>query len=294
MIDLRAPTLTPLETQSVFTLLGIRFWDPAEKSPVNDDLQVTAWPDGRPQRKATAFRTGAGIYAFRGLPGLRHLEYPAGNTTPWDDDVTPTRFIFEVADRRGRYLSLAYAVDVPFRGIFPTDAPTSPDEATPGVWLFSAATRAATPALALLRAQLLVANPALPGLPDPPKPAAYAVVECEIAGEFWYGITGADGQVALFFPYPDFTNPLNFSSPVTAMGAQTWPYTVRILYQESAQTIPAGASAPNFSTLFNQAPAQIWLNEAGDTTSTLSQTFTYGTEPVLRTGAAPTLWLTPG
>lgn len=291
MSDLFAPPLIPLEMQTTFTLLGIRFWDHAGNAPVSHDLQVTAWPTGRPQRKATAFRTGNGIYAFQGLPGLRHLEQPTGQRTPWDDDVTPTRFIFEVTDRRRRFLTLAYAVDVPFRGIFPTDAATSPVADTPGVLLFSAATRTPTPALGLVRAQLMIADPSRP---EPVQPAAYAMMELSIAGEDWVGIAGADGQVALFFPYPDFTSPLVFSSPVEAMEPQTWPFSVRIQYQESAQNIPYGASAPDINTLFNQAPADIWLNETGDTTGELAELFTYGEEPVLHTGLSPTLWLTPG
>lgn len=294
MNDPYSPTMTPLEVQPTFTLLGIRFWDPATNSPVTHDLRVTAWPDGRPQRKVTAFRTGAGVYAFPGLPGLRHLERPTGDATPWDEDVMPARFIFEVADRRGRYLTLTYSVNVPFRGIFPSDALTSPSTSTPGTWLFSAPTRTGTPALALLRAQLLVADPSLPGLPDPPQPAAYAVVELEINGDRWHGITAADGQVALFFPYPDFTSPLGFTSPVVAMPEQSWSFTVRVRYQESAQSVPDGATGPSVSSLFDQAQADIWLNETGDTAGDVSRTFAFGEEPVLHTGAAPTLWLTPG
>jgi hypothetical protein len=285
--------MTPLETRTTFTLLGLRFWDPAANQAVGDDLRVQTWPDGRPERKTTAFRAANGVYAFRGLPGLRHLEHPSGAETPWDPGVTPTRFVVEVTDRRSRFLSLAFAVDVPFRGIFPADHVTSPEsDAAPGVWLFSAPTRSAIPALALVRAQLLLADPTLPGVLDPPQPAAYAVVALAIGGETWYGVSGPDGQVALFFPYPDFASPLGFDSPVTAMPPQTWAGTITVQYEPGAQIVPDGTDVPDVRSLFDQAPADVWLDIAGTTDTSLPLTLRFGDEPVLRTGEEATLWLT--
>lgn len=289
MVDLSAPTLRPLESQSIFTLLGIRFWDPAANRIVRDDLDVTAWPDGRPQQKAQAFLTGSGVYAFRGLPGMRSLEYPIGSATPWDDDVTPTRFIVEALDLQRRFLPLVFAVDVPFRGVFPTGPLGDPElEALPGIWLFSAPTRTADPALALLRTQLVIAET------DPPQPAAHAIVELALnEEESWQAVADENGQMALFFPFPEFTSPLDFSSPPVAMPPQSWSFTLRVQYQPAVQNTPDGANAPDITTLFTQNPAEIWLEQSGPTGEEIPFDFTFGEAPVLRTEGQATLWITP-
>ena len=46
MIDLVVDRAIPLERQSTFTLLGIRFWDPVQDAQVRDGLVVSQWkPD---------------------------------------------------------------------------------------------------------------------------------------------------------------------------------------------------------------------------------------------------------
>jgi hypothetical protein len=294
MSDPFAPTLTPLEIQAVYTLLGIRFWDPALDQAVTHDLEVTAWPASQPERKSTAFRTASGVYAFRGLAGMRHLEFPVDDRTPWDEDVVPTRFVFEVKDLRRRYLPLSGNVDVPYRGIHPVGRETSPgSDPVPGLWLFSAATRASTADLAVVRAELLVGDLSSPSNPTATEPAAHAVVEVTVGGDTWHGIAGEDGQVAVFFPYPDFASPLGFTSPVTAMPPQSWSLSIRVLYEPDAQEVPDGATAPNVHSLFDQGQASIWENIEGDTVDELPLDFTFGEEPVLHTGEEFTLWLTP-
>lgn len=294
MSDPFAPSMTLLETQAIFTLLGIRFWDPVQEQVITHDLEVIAWPADRPERQVTAFRTASGIYTFRGLPGLRHLEYPSGDATPWDDDVIPTRFIFQVNDLRRRYLSLAYSVDVPFRGVFPSDRLVSPGNSPAlGIWLFSAATRAANSTLALIRAEIRIADLASPSQPGAIEPAAYAVVAVDVEDDTWYGIAGPDGQVATFFPYPDFASPMGFTSPVRAMPQQSWPLTIRVFYEPGMQQFPAGASVPDIRSLFDQGQASIWENEVGDLLNEWQLDFNFSEELVLHTGEAYTLWLTP-
>jgi len=69
----------PLERVTIVTALGIRFWDALLDAPVRDGLDVTARPLGQRAGGTVAFRTASGIYAFRGLPGLHDVEYPAGD-----------------------------------------------------------------------------------------------------------------------------------------------------------------------------------------------------------------------
>ena len=59
------------------------------------------------------------------------------------------------------------------------------------------------------------------------------------------------------------------------------------------QEVPPGSSAPSVVSLFGQSFANIWENEAGDFVDALTIDFTFGEEPVLKTGEQSTLWLTP-
>jgi hypothetical protein len=274
----------PLERQTIYTLLGVRYWDPALDEAVVDGLQVTAWPADRPEAVTTAFRTAAGVVAFRGLAGLRHLEYPAEGIEPWE--AAPVRFIVQALDARRRYLPLVFAVHVPHRGVFPSSALHSPDvPAAPGCWLFSAPTRGAVPGFGVVRAQLAVAESA--------EPVAYAVVEVAIAGETWYGISDAAGQVVVVFPLPDFTSLTGFTSPVSVMPRQSWPVAVRVRHAGLVQETPVRAVAPDLRSLFEQPGRDIWLSSGGGTGESLVMDFVFGEELVLQTPGAPGLWLEP-
>ena len=50
-----------IERQTIFTPLGIRFWDPATDAQIGDGLRERAWPDGATEPVRDAFRTGSGI-----------------------------------------------------------------------------------------------------------------------------------------------------------------------------------------------------------------------------------------
>jgi len=274
----------PLEGREIYTLLGIRFWDPVMDDQVRYGLQVTAWPDGQAEAERQAFRTGGDIFAFRGLAGMRVLEYPEEGTDPWS--VPTVRFIVQVLDLLSRYQPLVFAVNVPFRGIFPTAVLHSPEGLNAaGCWLFSAPTRTMSSGFGVVRTQLVEAFSN--------EPAAYAVLDVEIAGETWYGISGGAGQVAVFFPMPDFTSLTNFTSPVSAVPHQSWPLTARVRYDPSWQEMPAGALVPNVRSLFDQPTREIWLTDTGATGSALNTDFVFGEELILRTAGQTTLWLEP-
>ena len=284
MIDPVANRSRFLEQQPVYTLLGIRFWDPASSDVVSRGLDVWAWPEGQPEATSKAFRTGAGVYAFRGLAGLRHLEYPAAGVDPWT--ATPVRFVVQALDARRRYLPLVFAVNVPHRGIFPSSALRSPVvSAAPGCWLFSAPTRMSRPALGVVRAHLLEAGSTVP--------LAHAVVEVTLAGATWYGISDERGQVAVFFPLPSFTSQTGFASPPSAMPEQSWPVNVRVRHAVPDQETPAGAIAPDVRTLFSQPARDIWLTSGGATAASLTTDLFFGEELVLQTAGETTLWLEP-
>jgi hypothetical protein len=277
----------PVERLSIVTPLGIRFWDPAFDVPVEDGLSVTAYPFGTDFPPSPGRLTPSGVYAFHALPGLHDVEYPQGD--PNDPGSLPAsrRFQIVVTDSAARFVPVSFAIDAPFRGIFPTDVAPGPGmTAPPGFYLFSAPTRSASPLVALVRAQL---SERLDATAE--RPAAYAVIELDApGGDTWIGIADERGAVALLFPYPTFTGPSTTSLPPTlpsGTGEQSWPVTLRVRYQPSALSFPAAGRLPELRTVLAQAPAAIWTERAvppGQTVAALSATLLFGQELVMRSG----------
>jgi hypothetical protein len=275
----------PVERLSIVTTLGIRFWDPAFDVQVDDGLTVTAYPFGARRPATPAFRTPSGVYAFQGLPGLHDIEYPRGDPASPGSLPASLRFLIEVSDTASRFLSVAFFVDTPFDGIFPTDLPQAPGAvAPPGFYLFSAPTRGATPLIAVVRAQVSEAVDA-----TSEQSASYAVMEVDTpAGDTWIGIADDRGMVALLFPYPTFTGTYNFPSstmPSAAMAQQSWPITLRIRYQPSALSFPPGSILPELRSVLAQSPAAIFTQRTvppGQAVTSLAATLVFGQELVMR------------
>lgn len=281
---------TQLETTTTFTLLGIRFWDVALDRQITDDLFVAAWPLTAPSRVTSAARNHSGIHAFHHLPGMRRWEQATGEDILAVDPSDRTRFVIAVSDRQQRYFPVVFTVDLPlpYLGIFPTAVPTSPlATAYPGFYLFSAPTRSVTPGLAVLRTQLLEANSE--------QPAAYAVLEADVHGQTWYGLSDERGIATILFPYPLFTSTLGASPPGgPPLSEQQWPVTLRARYEPSAQAALPGAALPALNSLFAQAAASLWPTEMATAVPQLTFTLIFGQELVLRTGTLSTLWVSPG
>src|SRR5262245_26635806 len=199
-------TLAPLEKFARYTPFGIRCWDLAAHVAVTTGLDVTARPPGQLQLARCAFQTLSGVYAFRDLPGLRRLEasdpeLPAGVHPIEGSPPVAGRFVIEVRDSRQRFLPVTFQVDLPYRGIYPTQpAGSPPGTALPGFFLFSAPTRPALSNLAVVRAQLLERLG-----PGQFRPARFAVLELQIAGRpAALGVADENGSAAVYFPYPPF------------------------------------------------------------------------------------------
>ena len=265
-----------IERQTIFTPLGIRFWDPAIDAQIGDGLRVRAWPDGATEPVRDAFRTGSGIYAFRGLSGLRDVEYPSedGVASP----PPALRFVISVEDRLRRFLPAVMRVDAPFYGIYPTAGATSPpDDSLPGVYLFSAPWRPAT-ALSSVRADLVRQSTGLP--------AAHAVLELEIEGSgTWHGIADERGCVAVLFPVPPFQATLGSSppGPQAPPHEQQWQVTARVLYDPATLETPAGAQQPDLRTILTQAAGAVWPAAAGLPAAELAATLRFAQDLTLRT-----------
>lgn len=288
-------TFRPLERLTIFTPLGIRFWDPARDLPIEDSLVVTAWPWGATGPVRRAVRTASGIYAFHGLPGLRDLEYPAPGTDPLQSGspLRSARFTVAVADLERRFLPAVFTVDVPYRGIFPTNTAGPSGNRPPGFFLFSAPTRPIPPALAVVRAQLARALD-----PSTVEPAAFAVLEVQVGATSWYGIADERGAVAVVFPYPTFEEAPAGSppSPLAAGTEPRWEVTARVRFTPTTLTVPAGATQPDLRSIFAQGPGVIWpaRGPGAMPTSELFAELVLGQELILRTDGESTLVVGPG
>jgi hypothetical protein len=299
-------SLVPLETQRIFTALGMRFWDFALDRTVADGLSVSAVSPVPGLGPVAAVRTLSGVYAFHGLPGLRDIEYPRGDSSPITSPPHAIPFVIVVSDLLRRYLPQVFTVDLPlpYRGLFLSNEVTSPPGAAARAYLFSASTRGVPSGCATIRGQLWNKTA--------DAPAAYAALQVTVAGNVWTGIADEKGTVALFFPYPILERLSLGSPPGSGQGNiynTTWPVAVQVRYQPSKLRFPLAASnlsspwpaTPSLKSILNdQSSATIWNTEAGPPTATNTATLQYGVELVLRTGSILTehfsgsLLVTPG
>lgn len=291
MIEQILESSNPLEQVTIFTPLGIRFWDPVQDTQVTDGLIVTAFPEGARRNGTRAFRTLSGVYAFRGLPGLHDVEYP-GDDLPTASPPVTVRFIIQVFDERRRFLPVIFGVDLPHYGIYPTNPPLSPPgDSLSGFYLFSAPTRPGAPSLAVVRAQLVERVDAVAR-----RSAAHAVLEIEVpGGRTWYGVADERGSVAVLFPYPTFTISTGLTSPAAlppVAPTQSWNLNVRVRYDPAALSFSNGFRIPDLRSLFSQSPGKLWstaIAQPGQPVSQMSAELIFGHQLVMRTDDGPTL-----
>lgn len=305
MTELIFDILEPIERMTVFTPLGIRFWDPVRDIQVRDHLTVTARPAITHRPISEAFLTTSGIYAFQGLPGLHDIEYPIGELTLETSPPHKKYFHIEVKDEQQRFLPAVFGVELPldYRGIFlngisslteinpSVDSP--PLGGPPGFCLFSAPTRFASPGLAAVRSCLVEYSTL--------RPAAYAMLEIHIEDQIWYGIADERGCVAVLFPYPVFISISGLSPPDTfqilPLHEQHWEFTIKVRYSPDTLIFPFGKKrTPDLRSICDQSPGVIWPSQPQSplVESPVSEwvtDLTFGQELVLRTDDLPELWI---
>lgn len=302
MSDVSSPQLTPLETVTRFTPLGIRFRDAALEVPVGEGLVVYARPLDGKGRAVRAFLTGSGVYAFQGLDGLRAVENSPGVGVSVSPPAT-RRFVIQVFDTQRRFQPaifgldpVAFRVDVPHQGIFaPTGAPREADEPPPGTYLFSAPTRPLTAQMCAVRAQVI--NKATGA------PAAFAVLEVAVADDKRYGITDEKGRAAVLFPHPAFAQEIHKSPPASRQSAlepQGWPLTIRVRYNPpelrfdpDAIHFPPDLSPPDLGSIFSQGEGRIWRVDTGSPAGQLAANLVFGREVVAHTEGHSELLVSP-
>lgn len=275
-----------LETLTIRTALGIRFWDSVLARPVSDGLRVTAQrltgtaPRQRTGRARTAVQTPSGNYAFFGL----HPDELAG-TGPLPEQ----RAVVDVEDPLGRFLPASFEMVIPVDQLFrgrgdwlprPLMLPELPAGNDPGVFLWSAPTRSVSPGLTALYANLAV------GDADQPTPAAYALVRLLNGGSMVHalGMTDRNGKLTLPMSYPSIPH----ITPQPPLRTHLFNLTVQVFYESSVQDVLPGSKVPDLARLLGQTQTQIGIERnptTGATTFAAELPLQFGFEEpvVLRT-----------
>lgn len=277
-------TLAP--TFSRKSLLGIRFWDAAMNQPI-EGLQVLARAYGSTFPKIQAVRTPSGYYSFHGLPGMASVEQGASSG--------PARtFLIEVDDPQQRFLGVSFPLELPL-----SSGPIYPplpggDEVMPGTppgfLLFSSPLRRRGVGIAGVRASLCDKTTLAP--------IPYAVLQVKLPDEsLWYGISNAQGEALVLFPYPTFEVDAGEGDddiPVP-LSEQSWSIEASVLYNPAALVYAPHTSRPDLSSIFLQPAGNIW-EEPGALSGlpVVTTSLTFDEERVLRTGTLSRLWVEMG
>jgi len=259
------------ERYSIFTPLGLRFWDPVLNVQVSDHLCVRAWLDKTNYPVINGFRTASGNYAFQGLPGLHNIEYPYKQSPQ-----LPKKFIVEVKDQMDRFIPAVFSVELPlsYKGLYLSEKLMS----FPGFYLISSPLRTTQPGLASVRGQLICESTGLP--------ASYALAEVEIENRKWYGIADKRGSIAVIFPYPEFKNLNNNPDPQDKIenpfSLQKWQMNVSIRFSPKSLVFPQGSNIPLLQTIVEQEAGKIWETKT-QLVEKLSNNITFDHEFILKT-----------
>jgi hypothetical protein len=291
------PQYRVLEQLDTFTPLGLRFWDPALDRAVADGLQVIAWPLHLPGQKIVAVRNRSGIFTFRWLPGMRAIEHRYPDPDFFDASVPQRRaFIVTVQDQLERFLPAAFRVDLPlpYGGVFLAESSASvPDGSPRGVHLFSAPSRRTDERLTAVRGELVDATT------REPVPWAHVVVGAP-HGAVFHGLADASGRFAVLMPFPSLEegfagSPGSFGhgSPI---GDRGWDLTLAVNAQPRALATLPGTELPEYRSVLEQAPAELWRVEPDPSAISdpqLSLRLHFGEQLIVRTATLPELLVTP-
>ena len=279
----------PLETAQTFTPLGLRFWDLTQNLPITDGLAVSLRLAGTSTPPLTAMLTRSGVYGFFGLPGLYAAEHPGGaNSNP---PAQTFSYVVMVQDLLDRYLPAVLVFTLDQTGAVLVQGVPQPPSGPRLVYLFSSVSRTVPSGVSALYADLLDR--------DTNQPAAWAVVQAQIAGEseVWTGIADGNGRAVVLTPYPVVQRLVLGSPPGSGQGniaGQSWSVTVTAQYSPDGLTYPAAAfqdaqwpwtDTPNLKDILTgQAAATLWP-DAASPQSQLAETLVLGQNLVLSSSA---------
>jgi hypothetical protein len=278
----------PLETQTIFTPLGVRFWDLALNLPITDGLIVNLRLGNSAGPILAATLTYSGVYAFFGLPGLRAAEYPNGNGY---GAARTFSYVVTVQDQMNRFLPAVLVYSLDQTGAVLVNGLPDPTQGARLAYLFSAPSRPAPQGFAAVSAYLIDQTA------NAPVPWALVSIQVGTDPETWTGIADDAGRALVLVPFPVAQSLQLGSPPGTGqvnIADETWPLTVQVNSSPGLLGYPlAGAQdlawpwtdTPNLKDILqNQQPALIWSDPA-TSANQFQATLTLGQNLVLRSGS---------
>lgn len=291
----RAAAAVVEQTRRV-TPLGLALHDLATDVRVVEGLRVDARPlEGG--RVTTAFQTRSGVYAFRGLHGMRRIELPPSDSLEMPSPPNGTEFLISVTDTRARFVAMVLRVSVPTAGLVTQGMLMQADASHSGrvesppaddlpVYLFSSSSRVLPAHLGAVRGQLVDAASG--------KPAAHGRLDVVVNpglvdSRRAIGIADSTGAVVVPMPYPRFGPVDDRSSPPTGgvpPAGQTWPVEIRAFYEpdvlDHRPRLPAPALNGGRGGVLAQAQAVVWPT-AHEADMTLRADLQFGSDLIVRT-----------
>lgn len=283
------------EAVRTFTPLGVAFHDLVSDSRIVDGLRVDARPlaGGRVTR---AFQTKSGGYAFRGLDGMRSVEFPESDSVKIDSPPVGSDFLVAVVDLRDRFVATVLRVTAPTHGLLSQAGVLSshslawgdslPDSDLP-IYLFSSPSRALPSHVAAVRGQLIEATGG--------QPAAFCRVEVIVnpgqpGRRRYVGVADSTGAVLVPVAYPRFgtvggsvASPPAAGTRGDAPANRSWPVEIRVRYEPERLSHHPELPAPTLDSVFSQDEALVWPTREGPPHTSLHAQLRYGADLVLRT-----------
>jgi hypothetical protein len=266
-----------IERLSKVAPLGVRFWDAITHKSIGDGLLVTAYRALQPDRRFALTLNRANVFVLQNVPGLRDVEFGAGDQVYWDDLPAPQNFVIDVFDTTNRFQPFTFTSGVPTRDLFELICGSPPEQA--GVPLFSAPTRSVPGGYGVIRAELRDESQ-FDSRTQEYAPASWAMLEAWYDGQrVGRGLADQQGRIVVFFSYPEPINPPISSPPTprTALTAQQWPIELRVFYA----ALPA-AQSPDLCAALTQSPATL-LSALSPPTPLTIVNVAYGVDAIAKT-----------
>jgi len=235
---------------------GVQFWDRVTNTIVRDGLRVMLYPTIDPRLRVMAVPNRSGVHVLHGAPGLAAATWGDGGDAYWRALPAALDYRCEVTDDDARFHPFAVDVRLPFRGLLNVACAPSPLEldgrAPPledAIELFSAPTRTAPGAVAIVRAELVDAADG--------KPCAWCRLTVDIDGTLvGDAIADQNGKALALFAFPEparpsppHASPPHASPPSGAGGAlMTWNAHLRAYHSRDLE----GADRPDYCALLQQ------------------------------------------
>jgi hypothetical protein len=272
-------TTTPsvIERLSKVAPLGVRFWDEVSHKSIGDGLIVNAYRATQPDRRFALTINRANVFVLQSVPGLRDVEFGAGDQAYWDDLPSPQNFVIDVRDTAGRYLPFTFTADVPTRDLFAWICGSPPEQS--GVPLFSTPTQSVPGGYGVIRAELRDESQ-FDTRTQEYASASWAMLEAWYDGQrVGRGLADQQGRIVVLFSYPEPINPPISSPPTprTALTSQVWPIELRVFYSSLS-----ASQAPDLCAALSQSPATL-LSALSPPTPLTSVNVAYGADAIVKT-----------